>query len=154
MNYLELAEKASNRELTYSDINEVVVAFIKNEAAQDKQIAEIIDGIRRREDEETLTMAEANQIQQAIRRKGVEIMGGKKSAAYENETIRKRVFRDIHLEVKRQYGLVDERGRQKCYTYLRRKDLSGALVVVSEYTVPVALGNDILAENEIGDILD
>lgn len=76
-------------------------------------------------------------------------MGGKKSNAYKNTDLRKRVFMDIYGEVKRQYGLISETGRQLSYKKLKRKYFKGALVVVDTYVAPVTLQNDIDAENEL-----
>ena len=80
-------------------------------------------------------------------------MGGKKSPAYKNlKELRKKICRDIYYEIKRQYDLIDEKGRQKSYKKLKRKHLNGAMMVVDEYVLPIEYQNQIEAENELGDI--
>lgn len=105
--------------------------------------------VRDIEEEYPLLPPEADDLSNAVKKKGVEIMGGKKSAAYANVELRRRVFQDIYLEMKRQYGLINEKGRQLSYKKLKRKNLSGAFEVVNEYEAPVALANEIDAENEL-----
>lgn len=102
-------------------------------------------------EEYPLLPPEADDLSKAVKRKGVEILGGKKSRAYKNKEIRTKVYRDIYGEVKRQYGLSDEQGRQQSYKKLKRKYFKGALLIVDGYEAPVALYNDIEAENELGD---
>ena len=87
-------------------------------------------------------------------KKGVEVMGGLKSGAYRNRDIRTKVYRDIYYEVKRQYGLINEKGAQLSYKKLRRKYLNGAIETVKEYTLPIELQNDVDAENEVGDLFE
>ena len=64
------------------------------------------------EEEYPLLPPEADDLHLVIKKKGVEVLGGRKSNAYANRELRTRVFRDIYGEVKRQYGLIDEKGKQ------------------------------------------
>lgn len=105
-------------------------------------------------EESVLTPADADDLSNAVRKKGVEVMGGLKSGAYRNRDIRTKVYRDIYYEVKRQYGLINEKGAQLSYKKLRRKYLNGAIETVKEYTLPIELQNDVDAENEVGDLFE
>ena len=51
------------------------------------------------------------------------------------------------------WGARMTRLRQK-YKKLKRKYLKGALAVVSEYVLPIALENEVLEANEVGEIED
>lgn len=152
----ELALKASKGELTASDINNIVLIIADNENEQDvdvkdlkKRIAQHDRGLRDIEEEYPLLPPEADDLSNLVKRKGVEVMGGKKSAAYANTDLRKRIFMDIYGEVKRQYGLVSETGKQLSYKKLKRKYLKGAFAVVDGYELPIALANEVEAENEL-----
>lgn len=155
----ELALKASKGELTADDINEIVLAVADNEQGQDRDIRElkISDTQKGRDlldikEEYPLLPPEADDLSREVKRKGVAILGGKKSNAYNNTDLRKKVYRDIYGEVKRQYGLVDEKGRQQSYKKLKRKYLAGALLVVGDYEPPIAIANEIDAENDLDDM--
>lgn len=119
-----------------------IEALEKSTAKQGRTLRDI-------EEEYPLLPPEADDLSNAVKRKGVYILGGKKSNAYQNTTLRKRVYQDIYSEIKRQYGLIDEKGRQQSYKKLKRKYLKGAFSVVEDYEAPIALANEIEAENEL-----
>ena len=78
-----------------------------------------------------------------------EILGGKKANAYKDVDLRRKVYRDIYYEVKREYGLIDEKGCQLSYKKLKRKHFKGALAVIAEYIPPIGLQNEITSLNEL-----
>lgn len=154
----ELALRAANNELTTADFNAVVIALIDNERAQDADIKKLkISGkqhdrkFKDIEEEYPILPTEADDISLEVKRKGVEVLGGKKSPAYENKELRRRVYQDIYMEIKRQYGLINESGRQLSYKKLKRKYYKGALEVVADYVAPISLANEIESENEVDD---
>ena len=122
-----------------------IEALEKSTAKQGRTLRDI-------EEEYPLLPPEADDLSNAVKRKGVYILGGKKSNAYQNTTLRKRVYQDIYSEIKRQYGLIDENGRQQSYKKLKRKYLKGAFSVVEDYEAPIALANEIEAENELDEV--
>lgn len=122
-----------------------IEALEKSTAKQGRTLRDI-------EEEYPLLPPEADDLSNAVKRKGVYILGGKKSNAYQNTALRKRVYQDIYSEIKRQYGLVDEKGRQQSYKKLKRKYLKGAFSVVEDYEAPIALANEIEAENELDEV--
>lgn len=156
----ELMLRAQNNELTADDINAIVLAIADNEQGQDAEIKTLKINDKRKdralkdiEEEYPLLPPEADDISRAVRRKGVEVMGGKKSGAYKNKDLRTRVYRDIYGEIKRQYGLEDTSGRQLSYKKLKRKYFKGALDVIEDYVLPIALANEVDEENEIDEML-
>ena len=104
------------------------------------------------EEEYPLLPPEADDRAKAVQRKGVEVMGGKKSNAYANTDLRRKVYWDIYTEIKRNFGLIDERGRQKSYKKLKRRNLKGAMMIVDEYILPISLENEVDEENDLGDV--
>ena len=131
---------------------EFLYSLIKSHAGKienlEKSVATTKRGLMDIEEEYPLLPPEADDLSKEVKKKGVAVMGGKKSNAYNNVELRKRVYRDIWHEVKRQYGLVDEVGRQQSYKKLKRKYFKGALIAVGEYELPINLANDIEEENE------
>lgn len=119
-----------------------IEALERKEAKTSRSVKDI-------EEEYPLLPPEADDLSLAVKRKGVAVMCGKKSNAYQNKELRTRIYRDIYTEIKRNYGLIDDAGRQKSYKKLKRKYLNGALGVVDEYELPISLQNDVDAENEI-----
>lgn len=113
-------------------------------ARHDRQFTDI-------EEEYPLLPPEADDLANAVKRKGVYVLGGKKSNAYHDTGLRKKTYMDIYSEIKRQYGLIRENGAQESYKKLKRKYFKGALILVEAYEPPITLANDIEALNELDD---
>lgn len=111
---------------------------------QEKSIKDI-------QEEYPLLPPEADDLSKEVQRKGAWVMGGKMSPAYRDPVIRRSVFRDIYGEIKRQYGLIDDMGRQKSYKKLKRKYFKGAMDIVEAYELPFHLKNKIESLNEMRD---
>lgn len=153
-----ILQRAKKYELTANDLNTYVLAMEAARKDQDIKIDSLkvasvqnSKNLREIEEEYPLLPPEADDISSAVRRKGVEVMGGKNANAYQNNELRQRVFRDIYSEIKRNYGLIDEKGKQHSYKKLKRKYFRPALILISEYELPIVLSNEVDAENEIED---
>lgn len=118
----------------------------------DRRTAKNTRGLRDIEEEYPLLPPEADDLAKEVKRKGVEVLGGKKSNAYQETGLRKRVYMDIYGEIKRNYGLIRENGAQESYKKLKRKYLKGAISVVCDYIAPIALQNEIDDLNDLEDI--
>lgn len=117
--------------------------------ALEKSHSKTSRAVRDIEEEYPLLPPEADDLSKAVQRRGAWVLGGKKSPAYQDVALRRNVFRDIYTEVKRQYGLIDDNGRQKSYKKLKRKYLNGAMDVVENYELPIALQNEVDSLNEL-----
>lgn len=84
---------------------------------------------------------ECKEIQAAVKRKGVEILGGKGSPAYKNNSIRCKVYSDIQQQLRREFGI-------SRYEAIKRSQLSLAHEIVAKYKAPIYLLNDIYLLNQ------
>lgn len=157
----EMTLKGSSAELTTKQMAEMLINLSKKVDGVDSRVTKIEQtgranarDLREIKEEYPLLPPEADDLSKAVKKKGVEILGGKNSAAYKDTALRRRVYQDIYLEVKRNYGLIDEKGCQLSYKKLKRRDLKGALGVVTDYAAPTALQNEIQATNEVGELDD
>lgn len=80
--------------------------------------------------------AESDELSAHVKRKGVEMLGGKKSEAYKDNKVRQTVCRDIYSQLKREFGIYDDEGKTKSYKALKRKDLADAHEFIDCYTLP------------------
>ena len=80
--------------------------------------------------------AESDELSAHVKRKGVEMLGGKKSEAYKDNKVRQTVYRDIYSQLKREFGIYDDEGKTKSYKALKRKDLADAHEFIYCYTLP------------------
>lgn len=83
-----------------------------------------------------LLAVECEKITRAVRVKGTDILGGKTSNAYNDNSIRSKVYQDIHNEVKRQFGV-------NTYKAIKRSQCDKAIEIINNYTLPMALANEV-----------
>lgn len=74
----------------------------------------------------------------AVRKKGVECLGGKDSNAYNDKSIHQKVFGDIYRELKRQFGI------SGTYKQLKRNQCDLAVEIVEQYQLPLYLEERIM----------
>lgn len=79
-------------------------------------------------------------IQDALRKKAIEVLGGKDSNAYHDNSVRGYAFADIQIEVRRQFDV-------KRYDQIKHKDVPVALKVIEEYKPPIHIRNKISMAN-------
>ncbi len=81
-----------------------------------------------------------DRIQYAKNKKVVPLLGGKDSEAYNDKSIRSRVYSDISVEIRRQFQVPN----QKC---LKRNQVEQAIEVIDNYVLPIALKEEIDSVN-------
>ena len=153
----ELADKLLEYQLKAKDI--LAAAFLPNQngdsAILRQQIQTIAKGTEElyqmvdtvdgkvdsvREDLETLKndmpvfIKDAKDIQDALKKKATQALGGYGSAAYKDNSTRGYVFADIQKELRRQFDV-------KRYDQIRHKDVPAAMKIIAEYKLPLALKN-------------
>lgn len=105
----------------------------------DKRVTKIENRIDRLEYDIPLYGAEADELCNHVKRKGVEMMGGKESNAYRDTKVRAAVYTDIYNQIKREFGLYDDKGRFKSYKALKRRYIYEAHELVDCYELPTYL---------------
>ena len=83
---------------------------------------------------------ELKKITAAVKKKGVEVLGGKESEAYRDRSVSCRVYQDIYREIYRNFEV-------SSYQNIRRADLPRVESVVLEYTPPIVLSDLIREKN-------
>lgn len=79
---------------------------------------------------------EEGKITSAVRRKGVACLGGKNSEAYQDKSIRGKVYADIYGQLKRQFGV-------DTYKAIKRSMCEQAVAVIENYELPLILEEQI-----------
>ena len=79
---------------------------------------------------------ECEKITRAVKLKGIEVLGGKRSEAYRNNSLRSKVYRDIHSEIRRQFGV-------NTYKALKRNQCDRVISQIEEYELPVVLKDEV-----------
>ena len=105
----------------------------------DKRVTKIENRIDRLEYDIPLYGSEADELCNHVKRKGVEMLGGKESNAYKDTKIRAAVYTDIYNQIKREFGLYDDKERFKSYKALKRRYIYEAHELVDCYELPTYL---------------
>lgn len=80
-------------------------------------------------------------VSNAVKKKGVDCLGGKQSAAYGDNSIRGKVYADIHRQLKREFGVTT-------YKAIKRRECDLALGIIEAYELPHVLQEQIKAANQ------
>lgn len=83
-----------------------------------------------------LLAVECEKITRAVRTKGVNVLGGKESQAYRDNSLRNKVYSDIYKELKRQFGV-------SSYKELKRSQCDKAISIIAEYGAPFVIFEEI-----------
>lgn len=83
---------------------------------------------------------EESKITAAVRRKGVKCLGGKDSEAYQDRSLRGKVYADIYGQLKREFGV-------DTYKAIKRSMCDRAVEVIEGYQLPLVLEETILDSN-------
>lgn len=87
---------------------------------------------------------EIEEVSKHVKRKAVNVLGGKESEAYRDASIRSQLFSDIYAQIKREYGLVSS------YKSIKRKYIADVHEFIDCYEPPMVLGEQIKdANNQI-----
>lgn len=109
----------------------------------DKRVTKIEKRVDHLENDIPLYGAEADELCNHVKRRGIEILGGKNSKAYKDSKIRTAVYTDIYNQIKREFGLYDDKGRYKSYKALKRRYIYDAHEVIDAYVLPTYLAEQI-----------
>lgn len=93
------------------------------------------------EEDMPLYGCEIDELQKHVKRRGVDILGGKQSEAYRDASIRGSVYSDIYGQLKREYGCVSS------YKSIKRKYIADAHEFIDCYVAPVFLQEQIDGAN-------
>nr|DAG53398.1 MAG TPA: hypothetical protein [Caudoviricetes sp.] len=90
---------------------------------------------------------EADRITEAVRKRGVDILGGKASNAYQDRSMRQRVYSNIYADLKANF-------RVRSYKSIKRNQCESALNVIARYDAPLYLQDEIFMMNNQRSIWD
>lgn len=114
-------------------------AELKAILMHDEKLVKIESRMDKLEFDIPLYGSEADELSNHVKRKGVSVLGGKKSEAYKDSNIRSKVYRDIYDQIKREFGIYSDDGKPKSYKALKRKYIYEAHECIDAYEVPTYL---------------
>lgn len=121
----------------YGHLSKEVQAIFALDSKQQKLESEVKD----LKENMPLFNVECKELQALVRKKGVEILGGKGSVAYKDNSTRGKVYSDIQQQLKREFGVTR-------YEAIKRGQLDIANDIVQSYKAPIYLVDEIYCLNE------
>ena len=102
-----------------------------------ERVDKVEDKLSNLENDTPLYGCEIDEVQKHVRKKGVEVLGGKDSEAYRDGSVRSQVYSDIYNQLKREYGCVSS------YKSIKRKYVDAVHLFIDRYEPPTALSEQI-----------
>lgn len=119
---------------------QAIMAHDKQIQEVQKEIVTVRDNLIDFKDNAPLFNIECEELMKNVKRVATKKLGGYKSNAYKDKSIRSRVYTDIQQQIKRQFGL-------ESYKAIKRCQLKKALEIIDEYKLPFVLGEEISMKN-------
>lgn len=105
----------------------------------DQKIVGIEKRVDKIEHDIPLFGCETDELSAHVKRKIVQILGGKESEAYRDKTIRSKAFRAAYTGLCQEFGVIYDTGKPKSYKNLKRRYLSAAHDYIENFQVPIYL---------------
>ena len=103
---------------------------------QEEKIIQVENKVDKLEEDMPLFQIDCKEIQALVRKKGIEVLGGYRSIAYNNNSLRGKVYSDIQHQIRREFGVAR-------YEAIKRSQLEMAKEIIINYKVPLVLENEI-----------
>ena len=110
---------------------------------QEEKLLQVENKVDKLEEDMPLFQIDCKEIQALVRKKGIEVLGGYRSIAYNNNSLRGKVYSDIQHQIRREFGVVR-------YEAIKRSQLEMAKEIIINYKVPLVLENEIKLLNTEG----
>ena len=126
------------KKLTPMELMELQFKALKE---QEEKIVQVENKVDKLEEDIPLFQIDCKEIQALVRKKGIEALGGYKSVAYKDNSLRGKVYSDIQHQIRREFGVLR-------YEAIKRSQLEMAKEIIINYKVPLVLENEIKLLNE------
>lgn len=137
-NKMEQALREPIKQLSPMELMELQFKVIKE---QEQKIIAIDKKINSLEWDMPLFNVECDELQKVLKKKGVEVLGGYRSPAYNDRSLRAKVYVDIQGQIRREFGL-------SSYKAIKRKNIDLAKEIINNYTAPICLSDEIYCLNQ------
>ncbi len=134
--YIEILENKLKQPSKQLSAMELLKLQYKALEEQDQKIEEVKEDLKDFKEDIPLFAVECEEISKAVKRVGTRVLGGHGSKAYNNKSVRAKVYSDIHRQLKREFDV-------NSYKAIKRKHLSEALDIVERYNLTISLNEQI-----------
>ena len=138
--YIEALENKLKQQVKPLSPMELLELQFKAIKEQEHKIEEVKNEFEDFKGDIPLFQVECKELQALVRKIGIKALGGYKSPAYNNNSLRGKVYSDIQNQIKREFDV-------NRYEAIKRCQFDSAMEIVSNYRLPYALEQDIKLKN-------
>ena len=138
--FIAVEKKYNNRMKVPMTIPEQIQLLAMGNVELNQKVDDLDSKIDRLELDLPILGIEIDRITSAAKKKGVECLGGKNSEAYQDKSLRGKVYNDIYRELKRQFGV-------STYKAIKRSQCDTAVSIIGEYQLPYVLLEQVQLKN-------
>ncbi len=121
------------KKLSPMELMELQFIALKEQKEKIEQVENRVDKL---EEDMPLFQIDCKEIQALVRKKGIEALGGYRSIAYNDNSLRGKVYSDIQQQIRREFGVLR-------YEAIKRSQLEMAKEIIINYKAPLVLENEI-----------
>lgn len=138
--YIEALESKLKQQVKPLGTMDLLRLQFKAIEEQDNKIEEVKNEFEDFKGDIPLFQVECKELQALVRKIGIKALGGYKSPAYNDNSLRGKVYSDIQNQIKREFDV-------NRYEAIKRCQFNSAMEIVSNYRLPYALEQDIKLKN-------
>lgn len=133
----QFIEAGHKKQLSPMEILELQFGIVKE---QGEKLEEVDLKVTKLENDMPLFNVDCKELQNLVRKIGIKVLGGYKSQAYNDNSLRGRVYSDIQHQLRREFGV-------SRYEAIKRSQLEKAKLIISRYVAPTVLVDEIEQAN-------
>ena len=138
--YIEALENKLKQQVKPLSPMELLELQFKAIKEQEHKIEEVKNEFEDFKGDIPLFQVECKELQALVRKIGTKALGGYKTPAYNDNSLRDKVYSDIQNQIKREFDV-------NRYEAIKRCQFDSAMEIVSNYRLPYALEQDIKLKN-------
>lgn len=102
----------------------------------DEKVTNLANDFNNFKNDMPILAIDCERITNAKSSKGINLMGGKNSNAYNDNSLRSRVYRDMDNQLRREFGI-------RTYKAIKRNQCDKAIEIINNYELPLVLAEEI-----------
>lgn len=136
--YIEKLEEKIKQD-PFEGLSEEMKALLMHDKkiqAVQKEVMKVKEDLTEFKEDLPLFTSECEEVSRTVKRIGTRVLGGKGSKAYNNKSLRAKVYSDIHRQLKREFDVNSYKG-------IKRRYLNEVIDIVENYKSTIALNEQI-----------
>ena len=138
--FIAVEKKYNNRMKVPMTVPEQIQLLAMGSVELTQRVDRLDQKLGRLEADLPILGVEIEKITNAVNKMAVACLGGKNSNAYQDRSLRGKVYSDVYSELKRQFGV-------STYKAIKRNQCDDAIGVIGQYKLPYILAEQVQSEN-------